>query len=90
MNLQKIRKNIDQIDIEILKLLNERIELALRTRKFKKAIHDKDREEQILSRLKVYSNILNLIQNDFVEKLFKQIMIESRKVQKKPRLLLGF
>lgn len=90
MNLQKIRKNIDQIDIEILKLLNERIELALRTRKFKEAIHDKDREEQILSQLKVYSNILNLIQNDFVEKLFKQIMIESRKLQKKPRLLLGF
>lgn len=90
MNLEEIRKNIDQIDYEILKLLNERIELSLRTRKFKDNIHDRERENQILNRLKRYSNILNLIQGDFVEKLFTEIISENRKFQEKRRKLIGF
>jgi len=90
MSLDKIRKKIDQIDYEILKLLQERIELALRTKKFKEDIQDRERETQILEQLKKYSSILNLIQGDFVEKLFTEIMNENRKFQKKKRKLIGF
>jgi prephenate dehydratase/chorismate mutase len=90
MSLDKIRKKIDQIDYEILKLLQERIELALRTRKFKEDIQDRKRETQILEQLKKYSSILNLIQGDFVEKLFTEIMNENRKFQEKKRKLIGF
>lgn len=89
MNLDKIRKKIDQIDYEILKLLQERIELALRTKKFKENIQDRERETQILEQLKKYSSILNLIQGDFVEKLFTEIMNENRKFQAKKRKLIG-
>ncbi len=90
MNLEKIRERIDQIDYEILKILNERIELALRSKKFKGEIYDKKREDQLMKQLKNYSGILNLVQSDFVEKLFKEIIAESRKLQKKKTKLIGF
>lgn len=90
MNLESIRKKIDQIDYEILKLLNERIELALRAKKFKTTIHDREREKQVLTQLKKYSNILNLVQSDFVEKLYTEIVGENRKIQEKKKTLIGF
>ena len=90
MNLDKIRKQVDYIDHEILKLLNERMELGLRTKKFKNAIQDKDRETQILEQLKKYAHAYNLIKPDFVEKLFTAIMRESRKNQKPNKKLIGF
>lgn len=90
MSLEKIRKKIDQIDYEILKLLQDRMEMALRTKKFKEAVYDRERETHILDQLKNYSSILNLIQGDFVEKLFKEIISETRKFQEKKRKLVGF
>ena len=46
MDLKKVRQRIDRIDYEIVKLLNERIELGLRTRKLKPAVEDKEREKR--------------------------------------------
>ena len=40
MDLQKLRKKIDLVDIEMVKLLNQRMELALRTKKFKQTVPD--------------------------------------------------
>jgi chorismate mutase len=48
MNLNEIRNKIDHIDGEILKLVYERMELGLRTRKQKLTVTDKEREEQVL------------------------------------------
>lgn len=90
MNLEKIRKKIDHIDHEILKLLNERMELGLRTIKFKDSIYDKERETKILEQLKIHSHGYHVIQGDFVKKLFTEIMKEIRKIQKKKRTLIGF
>lgn len=90
MDLEKIRKKIDQIDYEILNLLNEKMELAIRIKKFKIAIDDGEREAQILEQLKKYSNTHNLMRSDFVEKLFTEIMKEGRKSQKKKKILIGF
>jgi len=90
MSLDNLRRKINRIDYGILKLLQERTELALRTKKFKEAIHDREREAQILEQLKKYSSILNLIQGDFVEKLFTEIIRENRKFQEKKKSLIGF
>ena len=38
MNLKEIRKGIDLLDARILKLLNDRMELALMTKRFKKSL----------------------------------------------------
>jgi chorismate mutase len=50
MNLAEIRKDIDHLDHEILRLLSKGLELGLRARRFKDMIYDPDREEQIRRR----------------------------------------
>ncbi len=90
MKLEQIRKKIDQIDDEILNLLGERMELGLRAKKFKKIIQDKDREQQVLRRLKKQCRNLHLIDSDFVEKLFSEVMKENRKLQEQKKSLIGF
>ena len=90
MNLETIRKKIDQIDLEIFELVNERIELGLRTRNFKGVIYDKEREAQILKNLKKYSEAFNVIRSDFIEKLFAAIIKETRQSQIAQRILIGF
>jgi prephenate dehydratase/chorismate mutase/prephenate dehydratase len=90
MNLETIRKKIDQIDHEIFKLVNERIELGLRIKKFKDAVYDKERETQILENLKKYSRAYNVIRSEFVENLFTAIIRETRQSQKAQRTLIGF
>lgn len=90
MKLDQIRKKIDQIDDEILSLLGERMELGLRAKKLKKFIRDKEREKQVLRRLKEHCRNLHLIESDFVEKLFLEVMMENRKLQEKEKCLIGF
>ncbi len=90
MNLEKIRKNIDSIDREIIRLLNERLELGLRSKKFKDSIYDREREHQILNQLKGILHAYNLIQPDFLEKLLAVIIAESRKIQEANKTLIGF
>jgi prephenate dehydratase/chorismate mutase/prephenate dehydratase len=90
MSLEKIRKKIDGIDAELLNLLNERLELALRTRKLKSAVHDPAREKEIISQLKTRSAGSSVLSGEFVERLFGGIIQESRRVQEKPLELIGF
>jgi len=91
MNLQKIRGHIDEVDREILGLLNERIELALRTAKLKGSILDEEREAQVLDQVTRYSrNHNHLVQSDLIKSLFGEIMKESRRIQEKKRPLIGF
>jgi chorismate mutase len=47
MNLETIRKNIDLLDSEILKLLKDRMEQVLLTKKFKSQIEDSQREKSL-------------------------------------------
>jgi len=90
MSLEKIRKKISHIDHEILRLLNERIELGLRTKRFKEKIQDKEREIQILEQLQNYSHAHSVIHNEFVKKLYSSIIRESRRIQKTDQTLIGF
>ena len=65
MSLKKFRNRIDSIDYEILRLLHERIELGLRTKRLKKGIQDKDRETQILEQLQGYANVFGFPPSGF-------------------------
>ena len=58
MTLEDLRHDIDKIDTKILTLLNERMERALLTRRFKTAPEDKDREQDLLERIRHASNNL--------------------------------
>ncbi len=88
MDLKKVRKEIDTIDFEILKLLNKRMELALTSKKFKKTVLDKDREQAVLENVKSFAH--GVISPDFAQTLFTSIMNESKRLQSNDYILIGF
>jgi chorismate mutase / prephenate dehydratase len=83
VDLQELRKEIDKIDAEMVKLYEKRMKISEEVAEFKiktgKPVFDKVREDEKLAGVK------SLAQSDFtkhgVEELFSQIMAMSRKLQ---------
>ncbi len=88
MDLKIIRDRIDRIDYEIVKLLNERIELGLRTRKLKPRVEDKEREKQVIENVEKIP--LKLVRKEFSRKLVEMIIAETRQKQLENPVLVGF
>ena len=88
MGLSEIRKSIDLLDSEILKLLNHRMELVLMAKRFKDTIQDSQREKEVLSMIRM--NSTDLISPEFIETLYREIIKESRKVQENAYALIAF
>ena len=88
MNLETIRKNIDLLDSEILKLLKDRMEQVLLTKKFKSQIEDSQRENEVLERIR--QNSTGLINADFIEKIYIEIIKESKNLQQNDWELIAF
>lgn len=85
MRLNNIREEIDKVDTEIVKLLSKRQSLVLKVAKIKHSqklplTHTK-REEEILSRMKKIAKKLH-IHDQFIQKIYKLIFTESKKVQR--------
>ncbi len=51
MKLNEIRRNIDKIDREMLVLIQERMGLALRSKKFKASVSDPSHEASMMARI---------------------------------------
>ncbi len=83
IDLQVSRKQIDEIDSQIVKLFEERMKVANEVAKYKmetgKAVFDKEREEQKLDSLSKISH--GKFNERAVRELFSQIMSISRKYQ---------
>ncbi len=88
MDLSDIRKKIDTIDFEILKLLNSRMEYSLRTKRFKKGITDTKRESEVIDYIQKHSQ--GLIEPEFCKGLFRQIIGEGKRLQGEDTKLIGF
>ena len=88
MKSEEIRKKIDKIDRELLVLLQERMGLALRSKKFKETSGDPEQENDLLARAERLS--LDLIESAFTRKLLKTIVEETRRLQKEDRSLVAF
>ena len=88
MDLKDIRKRIDFLDSMILRILNDRMEMALMARKFKTAIEDSDREKTLLDRIRKDSP--GLINSEFIEKIYTEIIKESKNLQERDFRLIGF
>lgn len=88
MSLKKIRKNIDLIDSKILKLLQDRMELALMAKKFKSQIEDSEREQELLGRIR--KNLTGLINAAFIETIYTEILRESKALQQGDYELIAF
>jgi prephenate dehydratase/chorismate mutase/prephenate dehydratase len=88
MELKDIRKKIDLLDSRILRILNDRMGLALMAKKLKSSIEDSNREKEIIERIRM--NSTGLINAEFVEKVYSEIIKESKTLQKKDHYLIGF
>jgi prephenate dehydratase/chorismate mutase len=88
MGLKEIRSTIDSLDSQILKLLNERMEQAIMAIRFKKKIEDTGREKAMLQ--KIRENSRGLVNADFCEKLFVEIITESKRLQDQNSTLVAF
>ena len=87
-HLNEIRKKIDLVDREIMKLLNQRMELSVRSRKLKGKTADPGREEEVLSNVARFSR--PLVTAEFSRKLYLGIIGESKRIQDEPFRTIGF
>ncbi|MCB0311006.1 MAG: chorismate mutase, partial [Bdellovibrionales bacterium] len=88
MELERIRKRIDAIDAELALLINQRLELALLTRRYKSLTTDQQREIRVLGEARRRSQ--HLLNPDFSQDLFQRIIDESKKIQERNPSLAGF
>ena len=88
MKLDDLRRKIDKIDRELLVLLQERMGLALQSKKFKDKIVDTKREEVVLARAERMN--LALVEHSFARQLLGTIIEESRRLQEENRQMVAF
>jgi chorismate mutase-like protein len=83
MDIEHWRKEIDEVDAELLRLLNVRARLALKVGALKKAQRlpfcDPDREQYVLTRLQHLNT--GPLDARAIHKLFRRIIRESRRIQ---------
>src|SRR5512136_1634882 len=88
MDLKEIRNSIDAIDYEIVKLLNRRLECALRLKRLKSGVVEPAREREVFEHVRSCSH--NVTEPEFTERLYTTIIEESRRIQEKELRLIGF
>lgn len=88
MTLDTLRHDIDRIDARILALLTERLEKGLLTRRFKSSTHDPERELAVLDSVAARSACLAV--PAFTSDVYRLIMAESKAVQDKGLVTIGF
>jgi prephenate dehydratase/chorismate mutase/prephenate dehydratase len=88
MHLDEIRRRINTIDFEILKLLNSRMEYAIRTKALKPRVADESREDEVIRYIERHSR--GLIEPEFCRNLFANIIAESKRLQVEDCRLIGF
>ncbi len=84
MKIDKLRKDIDDIDNKILELIKERMKTVKSIGRYKKKNHidivDKKRMKQIIQQKKEKAKGLS---KGFIERLYSLIIEESCKIQEK-------
>jgi prephenate dehydratase/chorismate mutase/prephenate dehydratase len=88
MDLRDILEDIDLVDYRILKLLNDRMELALMAKKLKSEEKESEREREFLNRIRRRST--GLINAELIEKIYLEIVKESQDLRQKDCNLIAF
>lgn len=86
MDLSKLRKQIDELDKELVRTLAKRMFLIPKVAEYKKQHNLKryqpEREKQMIKNLRAAASELK-IEPDLVEDLFKRIIKEAHRIEKK-------
>ena len=84
MSLENLRKKIDIIDTEIVRLISERVRIAQEIGEEKRAqgrqVNDQLREEKVLTHIKNIAQSENINQ-ELIENIYQQIITACRKTQ---------
>lgn len=86
--LSEIRTQIDDTDRKLLRLLDQRIEYALRTARLKEVVDDPAREAQVLSNVRAAA--YGLLSEAFVADLYRAIIDEGKRLQASRPRFAGF
>jgi len=86
MSLKELRKKIDEIDVQIVALIGERIkaaeEIGKGKRVEKKLIEDRKREQDVLEHIKKVARTRKIdISDEEIENIYKRIIAASKNVQ---------
>jgi prephenate dehydratase/chorismate mutase/prephenate dehydratase len=88
MELAEIRHKIDRIDYQLVKLLNDRMELALRTKSLKPQVLDEEREKKVMENVNRFAR--GLVPDAFLTRIFTELIAESKRLQGLEFRLIGF
>jgi len=88
MKPEGILSKIDKIDRELLVLLQERMGMALRLRKYPEPDGELNQEKDTLERMERLN--LDLVKRSFSRQLLKTIVEESKRLQNEDRRLVAF
>ena len=84
MNLESLRKRIDDIDARIVKLVGERIDIAGEIGRKKsragKQIKDREREDMVFGRIRSIAQEDGICQED-IESIYRRIVTACKRVQ---------
>jgi len=84
LDIDDIRKEIDRLDNELLKIFNERADLALKIGEIKKEkglpVYDPDREKRIFDRMR--SANPGPLEDNAIVRLFERVIDESRRLER--------
>lgn len=84
MDIDDLRREIDRLDQELLRIFNERAGLALRIGEIKKElnlpVYDPEREKRIFIRMS--SNNPGPLENEAIIRLFERVIDESRRLER--------
>lgn len=78
------RKKIDELDVELTRLLNERTECAIEIGRVKArhqvSVYDPKREEQVISNVQEATR--GLVTKEAVRRIFERIIDETRRAER--------
>jgi len=84
LDIDHIRKEIDRLDNELLRIFNERAALALQIGEIKKEkglpVYDPDREKRIFDRMQAANP--GPLEDNAIVRLFERVIDESRRLER--------
>jgi chorismate mutase len=87
MDLQEIRKRIKRLDYDVVKRLNQRMELALRSTRLRDNPVDEE-EKDFRENIRHFAD--GLVDNEFLDILFEKILSRNRQSQRLNHTFIGF
>lgn len=86
MNLEDLRKHIDELDYELLEVISRRLALMPMVADVKRSqntsVNQENRERELMARMRKMAQKKEM-NPDFVERIMREIITESKRIQER-------